>query len=128
MVVRYPVPHRRRVVHDDNGRDLVKVARHLTSGGVQIMQTKLESGDVYRSWVDICTALTGSGNRYTVGGNDYILILGKRHDDDTMTGKVMQVIGVTGTVTQAAKCGTFRIESDGEVTRWPTGLRGLVAA
>jgi hypothetical protein len=82
--------------------------------------------DVYRSWLDACTALTGVSNKYTANGNTYILQLGKQQHDDAITGKVLKVTGSYDEITQAVKVGSFRIERDGEVSKWPAGLRQLV--
>jgi hypothetical protein len=65
-------------------------------------------------------------NRYTVDGVSYIFITGKRNDDDVITGKVLKVTGSYDEITQAVKVGSFRIERDGQVSKWPVGLRELV--
>jgi len=84
--------------------------------------------DVYRVWLEACTALTGISNRYTANGNTYILQLGKKQHDDAITGKVHKVIGSTGTVSHCVVSGSFRIDSDGEVVKWPAGMKKLVSA
>ena len=84
--------------------------------------------DVYRSWLDACTALTGVSNRYTANGNTYILQLGKQQHDDAITGKVLKVIGSTGTVSHCVVSGSFRIDSNGEIAKWPAGMKKLVSA
>jgi hypothetical protein len=65
-------------------------------------------------------------NRYTINGVSYIFTAGKRNDDDAITGKVLKVTGSYDEVTQAVKVGSFRIEANGEVSKWPAGLRKLV--
>lgn len=82
--------------------------------------------NTYRSWREFCNRRWGVQNRYTIDGVSYIFSAGKRRDDDAITGKVLKVVGNYDEITQAVKCGTFRIEANGEVTRWPAGLRRLV--
>ena len=85
------------------------------------------SADItYRSWREVCQRRWGVQNRYTVDGVSYIFSAGKRRDDDAITGKVLKVIGGYDEITQAVKVGSFRIERDGQVSKWPAGLRELV--
>jgi hypothetical protein len=44
----FPVPRRRQLVHGERGSDLVKVARHITSGGVDMRQHKIGDKLTYK--------------------------------------------------------------------------------
>ena len=82
--------------------------------------------DVYTEWRDICRASTGIDNVYKVGETRYTLQLSRKQQRDcAVVGSVYRAIHTdaeTG-VTQAVKAGSFRIEPNGEVTRYPTGLQ-----
>lgn len=86
----------------------------------------MSADNTFRLWRRTCEALSGVQNRYTVDGVSYIFIKGKRNDDDVITGKVLKVTGGYDEITQAVKVGSFRIERDGQVSKWPAGLRELV--
>ena len=85
----------------------------------------MSADNTFRSWRKTCETLSGVQNRYTVDGVSYIFIKGKGNDD-AITGKVLKVTGSYDEITQAVKVGSFRIERDGEVSKWPAGLRQLV--
>lgn len=80
----------------------------------------------YRSWLDICVETTGKGNVYASGGTEYLLELGREQRDGAMTGKVSR-LERDGDRLLAWSCGSFRIEPDGTVKRYPTGLKQLLA-
>ena len=80
----------------------------------------------YRSWLDICVETTGTGNVYASGGTEYLLELGREQRDGAMTGKVSR-LERDGDRLLAWSCGSFRIDPDGTVKRYPTGLKQLLA-
>ena len=80
----------------------------------------------YRSWLDICKETTGMGNVYTDGVAEYLLELGREQRDGAMTGTVCR-IEYKNEQMLAYPCGSFRIEPDGTVKRYPTGLKNLLA-
>ena len=90
-----------------------------------------EAHDIFGVWKDICIASTGIGNVYEVDGNRYTLDLSrKQHADGAMTGSVWRLLSTneeTG-VSTCEKAGSFRIDADGTVSRYPVGLRKLLTA
>jgi hypothetical protein len=86
----------------------------------------MSADNTFRLWRETCEALSGVQNRYTINGVSYIFVKGKGNNDDAITGKVLKVTGSYDEITQAVKVGSFRIERDGEVSKWPAGLRQLV--
>jgi hypothetical protein len=90
-----------------------------------------DAWDTYTKWSDICTASTGAGNVYMAGETRYSLQLSRKQQRDrAVVGSVWRTLHTdaeTG-VTQAVKAGSFRIEPNGEVTRYPVGFRTLVSA
>lgn len=80
----------------------------------------------YQSWLDICKETTGMGNVYTDGVAEYLLELGREQRDGAMTGTV-SLIEYKNEQMLAYPCGSFRIEPDGTVKRYPTGLKNLIA-
>ena len=90
-----------------------------------------EALDTYTQWRDTCRASTGVDNVYTADGNRYTLQLSRKQQRDcAVVGSVWRAVhtDVETGVTQAVKAGSFRIEPNGEVTRYPVGLRALVSA
>ena len=85
----------------------------------------MSANNTFRLWRKTCETLSGVQNRYTVDGVSYIFVKGTGNDD-AITGKVLKVTGSYDEITQAVKVGSFRIERDGEVSKWPAGLRKLV--
>ena len=85
----------------------------------------MSAENTFRLWRETCAALSGVQNRYTINGVSYIFTKGKGNDD-AITGKVLKVTGSYDEITQAVKVGSFRIEANGEVSKWPAGLRQLV--
>jgi hypothetical protein len=86
--------------------------------------------DTYRMWVEICKDTTGMGNVYLHNGNKYCLEIGREQRDGAITGTVLR-LEPNGTNENgreqhlAYSNGTFRIDSDGTVKRYPTGLKKL---
>jgi hypothetical protein len=84
--------------------------------------------DTFTKWGDICRASTGIGNSYEVDGNHYTLQLSRKQQRDcAVVGAVYRRLShdtETG-ISQVVKAGSFRIEPNGEVTRYPVGLKGL---
>ena len=90
-----------------------------------------EAHEVFNAWRHICLASTGMQNVYEVDGNRYTLQLSRKQQRDcAVVGSVWRAVhtDVETGVTQAVKAGSFRIEPNGEVTRYPVGLRALVSA
>lgn len=79
----------------------------------------------YKSWLDICDQTTGMGNVYASGDTQYLLELGREQRDGAMTGTVCR-LERNGEQSLATNCGSFRIEPDGSVKRYPTGLKRLL--
>ena len=84
-----------------------------------------KADDVMRQWFDYCRQSTGMGNVYKYNGNEYILEIGREQRDGAITGKVL-LLERNGDSTLAYDKGTFRIDPNGSVKRWPIGLRKLV--
>lgn len=88
--------------------------------------------ETYRAWRAVCVAQSGSENRYKADtGIEYVFMVSRNQGDDAITGKVMKVI--TGSrlengTCQAVNAGSFRIEANGTVTKYPAGLKALLAA
>jgi hypothetical protein len=88
-----------------------------------------EAHEVFNAWRHICLASTGMQNVYEVDGNRYTLELSRRqHEDCRITGTVWRLVSrdeATG-VSTCTSAGSFRISANGEVARYPVGLRKLV--
>jgi hypothetical protein len=82
-----------------------------------------DADETLRGWWSICTGLTGVSNKYEVNGITYFMERGRQQDDDAITGQVWKMIGNTGEVSHCTRSGSFRIEPNGEVGKWPTGFR-----
>ena len=83
--------------------------------------------DTYLKWRTVCETTTGTGNSYQIDGIRYILRQTKQTGED-ITGTVLKVLETnqeTG-ISQAIKVGSYRINEDGDVARYPTGLRKLL--
>lgn len=79
---------------------------------------RADAGDVMQSWTRKCVAATGSQNTYTgTDGRGYFWEVSRReHDDGAITGTVYQHTGPE----HCRKAGSFRIDGDGTVSRYPT--------
>jgi hypothetical protein len=80
------------------------------------------ASDTEQAWAQACYKQTGQSNAYEVAGQRYFYDTGREQRDGAITGTVYRVF-VNGT---CAKSGSFRIESDGTVSRYPTGLRKII--
>ena len=83
----------------------------------------------FTKWRDTCINSTNIENVYMAGETRYTLQLSRKQQRDcAVVGSVYRAIHTdaeTG-VTQVVKAGSFRIEPNGEVTRYPAGLRALI--
>jgi hypothetical protein len=85
-----------------------------------------DADTTYKQWLDYCHHTTGVSNTYTTNGTEYMLELGREQRDGAMTGTVCR-LERNGEQLLAYSCGSFRIEPDGTVKRYPTGLKNLLA-
>ena len=89
----------------------------------------MEAHEVFDAWREVCLASTGSSNSYEVEGSKYFMELTRRqHEDCRITGTVWRLVSrndETG-VSSCEAVGSFRISADGEVVRYPVGLRKLI--
>ena len=89
----------------------------------------MEAHEVFDAWREDCLASTGSSNSYEVEGSKYFMELTRRqHEDCRITGTVWRLVSrndETG-VSSCEAAGSFRISADGEVVRYPVGLRKLI--
>lgn len=75
------------------------------------------ASDVERRWSDLCYEQTGIQNAYdTVEGERLFYDIGRETRDGAIVGQVFSM-------TSGRKVGTFRIEPDGSVSRFPKGMR-----
>jgi hypothetical protein len=92
------------------------------------------ASDIERVWADVCYKQTGSSNVYEVDGKRYFYNVGREQRDGAVTGSVWRMevalrdskgshVGSDGVCVRA---GTFRIEPDGTVTRFPVGFRKVI--
>ena len=90
----------------------------------------MEAHEVFDAWREVCLASTGSSNSYEVEGSKYFMELTRRqHEDCRITGTVWRLVSrndETG-VSSCEAAGSFRISADGEVVRYPVGLRKLIS-
>lgn len=87
-----------------------------------------DANETYREWLDYCYATTGVSNTYLYKQQCYCLQLGSSQHDGAMTGTVMILIDNPDIEGQylAYRKGSFRINPDGVVTRFPHGLNDLL--
>ena len=90
-----------------------------------------EAHDVFDAWREVCLASTNTSNSYEAQGHRYFIELSRQqHADCRITGTVWRLVSrndETGVGT-CEKAGSFRIEPNGEVTRYPVGFRTLASA
>ena len=88
-----------------------------------------DADTTYREWSDYCYATTGVSNSYLYKNQRYCLQIGRKQNDGAITGTVMLLIDNPDIAGQylAYNKGSFRINPDGVVTRFPTGLNDLLA-
>ena len=80
------------------------------------------ASDIERTWADVCYKQTGSSNVYEVDGKRYFYDVGREQRDGAVTGSVFRMAGDGSCV----RAGTFRIEPDGTVARFPIGFRKVI--
>ena len=78
--------------------------------------------DIERQWSDVCYAQTGQGNVYEHKGSRYFYDTGREQRDGAITGSVFRMSAYG----HATRVGSFRIEPDGTVARYPQGLRHVI--
>jgi hypothetical protein len=81
--------------------------------------------DVMRQWHKHCKESSGMSNVYKYNGQEYVLEIGREQRDGAITGKV-SLLERDGDRMLAYDKGTFRIDPNGSVKRWPIGLRSLI--
>jgi len=74
---------------------------------------------VEQEWAQACHAQTGQSNVYETSGKRFFYDTGREQRDGAITGQVFRMLPDGF----AVRSGSFRIEADGTVTRYPTGLR-----
>lgn len=91
---------------------------------------RLDADTTYRQWEDYCHSITGVSNTYIYKGQRFSIMLGKEQRDGAMTGSVLLLLDNPDTTGQylAYNKGSFRIEPNGIVTRYPAGLNNLMMA
>jgi|LakMenEpi03Aug12_release.lakeMendotaPanAssembly.Ray.scaffolds.fasta_scaffold1110485_2 hypothetical protein len=85
-----------------------------------------DADDTYRQWVQLCVDATGKSNVYVVNGVEYVIELGREQRDGAMTGSVSRLTPNGEHQWLATTCGSFRIEPDGTVKRYPIGMKKLL--
>jgi hypothetical protein len=88
-----------------------------------------DADTTYQEWLEYCYATTGVSNSYLYKNNRYCLQIGREQNDGAITGTVMLLIDnpdIEGQYLAYSK-GSFRIEPNGIGTRFPTGLKDLLA-
>lgn len=88
-----------------------------------------DADTTYREWSDYCYNTTGVSNTYVYKDKRYTFMHGREQNDGAITGTVMLLIDNPDIAGQylAYNKGSFRINPDGVVTRFPTGLNDLLA-
>jgi hypothetical protein len=88
-----------------------------------------EAHEVFNAWREVCLANTGTSNSYEVDGNKYFMELSrKQHEDCRITGTVWRLLSTNADgVSTCTSAGSFRISANGEVARYPVGLRKLIS-
>ena len=78
--------------------------------------------ETLEAWGNFCVNQMGSQNTYEYRGSKYFFDTSrKEHTDGAITGSVFKMTGEL-----CRKCGSFRIEGNGTVTRAPAGLIQLM--
>lgn len=75
-----------------------------------------------QEWGEVCFAQTGTTNNYQTKTGRYFFVVGDEQRDGAITGSTWKV----DKEGYAKPSGSFRIEADGTVSRWPTGLKKLI--
>jgi hypothetical protein len=84
---------------------------------------RVDAVETMDRWTAACVAQTGMQNVYDVDGDRFMWEHSRReYDDGRITGQVFRFVDDDRVV----RAGSFRIEGDGTVKRWPRGLRNIV--
>lgn len=79
-----------------------------------------EAGVILDKWIAACVAQTGSQNTFKVGNKEYFFETSNvEHRDGAITG----AINVMLPNNMCKKCGSFRIEGNGTITKAPKFLK-----
>jgi hypothetical protein len=87
-----------------------------------------DADTTYREWSDYCYSATGISNVYLYKNQRYSIMHGREQRDGAITGTVHLLIDNPDIEGQslAYRKGSFRIEPNGIVTRFPAGLNDLM--
>lgn len=87
----------------------------------------MSADEVFMTWTRYCTTDTGMSNVYSHNGSRYCLQIGKEQRDGAMTGTVLRLeaTDIEGQ-SLAYASGSWRIDADGTVKRYPVGLKQLL--
>ena len=84
-----------------------------------------DAGLTMDAWTAICIAQTNTQNTYEVDGRKYFWDISRReHADGAITGLAFVMVGENG----CFDAGSFRIEGDGSVKRWPCRFQKVYRA
>lgn len=84
---------------------------------------RADAWNTMKAWNDLCVAITGASNTYVANGTKYFYESSRvEHEDGAITGAVWKMIDEK----HCRKAGSFRIEGDGSVARYPAGLNKLL--
>lgn len=87
---------------------------------------RVEACETFDAWARVCVAQTGKQNVYREfdGDQEYMIERGREQDDGSITGTVFRLVDDDGQLL-AYRAGSFRIDPDGSVKRWPTKFKRL---
>lgn len=78
-----------------------------------------DAGDTMDRWTEFCVKQTGSQNTYESRGSKYFWEASRtEHADGAITGTVFKMVDEN----RCKRAGSFRINGDGTVARYPTGM------
>jgi hypothetical protein len=83
---------------------------------------RADASDTYHEWERYCNTTTEMSNVYKVGATTYCLEMGREQRDGAITGTTLRLEGERGNW-QGYPCGSWRIDPDGTVKRYPTGMK-----
>jgi len=91
---------------------------------------RVDAHNTLDKWYEVCKESSGMSTTYTAKGIEYFFEVSRtEHADGAITGQVYRNLtrnpDGSGTCIRA---GSFRIEGNGEVKRYPTGLKTLIPA
>ncbi len=78
-----------------------------------------EAVQTMEAWTNACVRATHVQNAFPFDGQEFMWEHGREQTDGAIVGSVFRLPSGT-------RCGTFRIEPDGSVTRWPKVLRVFI--